>query len=150
MNTIQITSISPIETAKNNRKFIKISGKPITYIGDRAVVSNQQPITRLIWDAFENATGNKFKGDSLFQDILTKMVNVGDLVKGTVVTLNTTPFQINSNTVERISVMVFDNEDATIIANRQLKNSKASVVSHDGVITCPQNLVNEQNVAYAE
>lgn len=136
---LKVTQLGQIETASNNRKYIVAKFKPVAYMPTgQAVNNNQQVVTRLLWDEFTDEKGNVFKADPLFTDVATKNLNVGDLVEGNVVRVDTTPYDLNGRTATSTTLVVFSNEDVVTVANRALANNHACVVTDDGILTKPE------------
>jgi hypothetical protein len=82
-----------------------------------------QVVTRRLFSGMINTDGNRIKDGEYYNKF-----NVGDKIPGDVHRFDTTPYQIGENTVNQITVFVFDGEDAITVANRQLGQNGACVL----------------------
>lgn len=79
--------------------------------------------TRRLFGGMINTAGDKMKDAALFGKL-----NVGDVVAGTIERFDTTEYMIGENTVNHITIFVFEGEDAISVANRQLGQNGACVM----------------------
>lgn len=85
------------------------------------------------------AVGNNMVASSF--DSGTRVFNpgkepkIGDLFQGTIQHFNTTSYPIGDRTVNKITVVAGASENATDLANAQLKKHKACVLKADGTPT---------------
>lgn len=144
MNTIlEITKVSDVKTSKDGRNFKTIEFKPlqeeVMIAGKiRSIKSNQPSRVKNIW-----ATGpNGSKGDSLYAD-----ANVGDIVRGQIVTKNVVPYDIDGREVNTATIVVLDNETIEQAFDR----ANHPIVLGDGTIVTSKKttLINQQSVPTA-
>lgn len=140
MQTLRLTAVSDKQTAKNGRDYYTCKFKPLLFLPNgKEVFSSQSERTRTIWGAFEDEQGNKFKADTLFNDLLTGNLTPSTAVTGVITTFNTTPYQVGNNEVTTTTVVSFENENPETVANAQLKQHLACVVIN-GLLTKESNM----------
>jgi len=137
MNYIQVLSVSEVKTAKNGRLFQTVIFKELAKqinLGGRMVdvKSNNSTRTRNIWGAGVTPDGVEIKAEALFQNL-----KAGDVVEGGFHTVATTDYLIGDRTVNTYSCVVFSNENVNSYANRQLKQSEATVVNTEAAVFAP-------------
>jgi hypothetical protein len=88
-----------------------------------------QLASRRLFGGLINSEGNKMKDNILFGKL-----SIGDVVAGDIHRFETTPYMIGENTVNHITLFVFDGEDPIAVANRQL-GQNGSCVMIDGKAT---------------
>lgn len=139
MKLLKVQQISDIKTDKRGRKFYTLRFTTTTILHGLTIFSNQAPKTRNIWGEFTDESGNVFKPDSLFNDIVSGNLVAGALVEGSIHNFQTTPYELDNRTVNSYSTVIFDNENPHNVANRELKDSFASTIDGD-VVVAPNNL----------
>ena len=140
MQTLRLMSVSDKQTAKNGRDYYTCKFKPLVFLPNgKEVFSSQSERTRTIWGAFEDGEGNKYKADTLYNDLLSGALTPSEAVTGVITTFNTTPYTVGNNEVTTTTVVSFENENPETIANSQLKQNLACVVIN-GLLTKESNM----------
>ena len=124
MNLLQITSVSELKDAENGRNYrvITLNGLPKTHkVGNKEfTIRNTNPArTRCVFDSFVDADGTTFRADELFTDTA-----VGDILEGSLVTFQTTPYEIDGALRTQWSGAVFGHEIAENYVLRQLNTDR--------------------------
>jgi hypothetical protein len=99
--------------------------------------------TRRLFGGMITSEGNRIKDAVLFNKI-----NSGDVVAGEICRYETTPYTIGDNTVNHITIFVFEGEDGVSVANRQL-GQNGSCVLIDGKATATSETM-ERRLASAD
>lgn len=139
MKLLKVQQISDLKTDKRGRKFYTLKFTTTTILHGLTIFSNQSPKTRNIWGEFTDESGNTFKADSLFNDIVSGNLVAGALVEGSIYNFQTTPYELDNRTVNSYSTVIFDNENPHNVANRELRDAFASTIDGD-VVVAPNNL----------
>lgn len=140
MQLLRVMAVSEKQTAKNERPYFTCRFKPLVFLPNgKEVFSSQSERTRTIWGAFEDEQGNKYKADTLYNDLLSGNLTPSAGVTGVITTFNTTPYQVGNNEVTTTTVVSFENENPETVANAQLKQHNACVVIN-GLLTKESNL----------
>ncbi len=113
--------------ADNGRKFQKITFSEQKMLPGNRIMKTRNTRTRNVWDV---STDGKVKADSYYNAL-----RVGDIVEGSVVRFDTTPYTVGERTVETWSGVIFSDENPVTYANSQLKTNNASVIDADGNVT---------------
>ena len=139
---LKVASVSEPKEDKRGRKFITLRFTTTGVLGTgQTIFSNQSPKTRNVWEDFKDEAENLFKGDNLYYEVLAGNVKVGSLVAGNIVQFNTTPYTLGDKQVTSYTTIIFENEDALLVANNDLKNNLACVVDPtSGTLTAQENL----------
>lgn len=131
---LAVSRIGELKTSlKNNGDYRQVWFRPLTMLPNGVkVFSNQSEKSRTLFGAHDD-----FKADPLFTSIQAGELKEGALVEGTIVKFNTTEYKPEgfNQPVTSYTAVVFSNEDAVKVANRQLKQSFACVVDASGSLT---------------
>lgn len=125
-------------STKNGGEYRQVWFRPLTMLPNGVkVFSNQAEKSRTLFGAHDD-----FKADPLFTAIQAGEIKEGVAVEGTIVKFNTTEYKPDGFTtpVNVYTAVVFSNEDAVKVANRQLKQSYACVIGDGGVLTAEEQL----------
>lgn len=145
---------APVEASNGNGSYKKVVLRQFVSAqksGSKWINSpTAKSVTFNMWTAQKRTDGSMTKPHFLYDVIAPDME-----LEGVIVTLNTTPYVIESNGVKRtansITVAVFEGEDAIQVGNSQLSNRDACVttIDEEGVATNTLNLteLRERNAA---
>lgn len=117
---LKVISITPRQD-KNGRPFQQVVFNQVNYLGEKEIKTGNTR-TRNLW-----STTPDVKGDNLYGQLV-----VGDLVTGSIQSFNTTAFEVDGRTVNKTTLVIFDNENPVTYANQQLKRNGACVVDEHG------------------
>ena len=129
---LKVVSVGDLKKDKRGREYYSVSFRLISMVGGISVLSNQKPITRVIWGAFTDNEGREFPADGLFTALKDKELAIGGLVEGQIVRVSTSNYEIDGKTVNSLTTVVFSNEDLVKQVNSQLKQNKAVMKDDDG------------------
>ena len=135
MEMYSFLQVAKIEnkTTDTGRKFQTVTFRPVKFFGNMQVAS-QEVRTRNIWGETKLENGDVIKADGFYNNL-----TVGQLVEGTIETFNTTPYNIGDNEVNTWTGVIFSNEKGINVANKQLKNKNAKVITTEfSVAAAPQ------------
>jgi hypothetical protein len=104
-----------------------------------------QVVTRRLFSGMINTDGNRIKDAEYYNKF-----NVGDKIPGDVHRFDTTPYQIGDNTVDHITVFVFDGENAISVANRALGQHGSCVLIDGKPTSTSEQLARRQDSASPE
>lgn len=104
-----------------------------------------QVVTRRLFGGMINTEGAKIKDAEYYNKF-----GIGDRIPGDVHRFDTTPYQIGDNTVDHITVFVFDGENAISVANRALGQHGACVLIDGKATATSEQLERRQNRNSAE
>lgn len=144
MNKLTVQKVESGE-AKNGRKFQKVTFKEQSLNYGVWMKNNKKSRTRFLWEAFKDNKGREFQADGDYGD-----VKVGDEFNGSIIQVNTTPYQVEGQKEARtkLTVVVFEGENPYSIANSQLKSSRAVAVDETGIQTAeiPEGFQSKESV----
>jgi len=123
VSQLELVSIeSKVDSSEQQVPYIVCAFRPVVPVGE---INPFQPRTRVFFDNRELPDGSTIK-DHLYSAF--KSAKAGAKVQGKVVTLPTTPYELNSRTVTTTTIVCFANENEVTVANRALKENNAHVV----------------------
>ena len=120
---LTVTNIENLEAA-NGRKFQKVTFAENKFLPNGTAVKTRNVRMRNVW---AESVDGQVKADSYYNNL-----RIGDIVEGTVVRFNTTPYTVGERTVTEWTGVVFSDENPTRYANSQLKANNACVVDEHG------------------
>ncbi len=132
---LKVVSVGELSKDKRGREYYSVSFRPVKMVGTITVLSNQKPITRVLWGQFTDTEGREFPADGLFSSIKQGELTIGGLVEGQIVRVETTSYEINGRQANSYTGIVFSNEDMVTYINRQLKANKAVMKDDEGNLT---------------
>jgi hypothetical protein len=124
----KLLKVVSIEDAKDSKgiAYKKVGFEPLVKSDGMEVLTNDSTRYRNLWAERELADKSIIKADPLFAK-----VKIGSLVAGEIRTLATTPYMLEERTVHTYTGVIFSNENAETVANRNLRANNAKVIKID-------------------
>lgn len=154
---LKVVKVHPVvEAANGNGSYKKVTFQQMMSeeINPRKTIEKPTAlsVTMNLWSAQKRSDGSMTKPHFMYDEVVE-----GDEWSGDIVKFNTTPYSIETNGTVRearsITVVVFQGEDAIAVANNQLSQRNACVVTidEDGVShnTLNLNELRERNAERA-
>ena len=138
-NILEVVSASePVANSTGNGYNQKISVQEYKFLPGIGKIATVNSATRVLFSGIVNKQGETIKTKD---QILFNKLKAGDPVMGQVVNVNTTPYEINGNTVTKFTTFVFEGEDTAKIVNNLLRPKGAVMVDSLGNLTAelPKN-----------
>lgn len=135
---LKITEIGGVKQTKDGGDYRVVKFRPYNVLPNGTqIYTNERDRVRCLFDAHKD-----FPADPLYRDIQNGEIKLGAVVYGTIVKFNTTEYcpEGFAKPVNVFTAVVFSNEDATKVANRQLKQNYACTVDAFGTLTAPEQL----------